>query len=187
MQLEAQTFLDLVEKSNKICFWDIEATGLRGDYNSMLVSSIKPYTGRPTTFHINQPGNDKGVALATKKLLESYDCWCTYYGKGFDLKMLDTRLLKWGYPPVQRRHHVDLYFSLKSNLLTARKSQGHLLSWLGTPQQMMGVGADEWNQILFNPRGKHMDTMVARCESDCAGLEGLYKRTRHLLREIKRG
>jgi len=33
--------------------------------------------------------------------------------------------------------------------------------------------------------GKHMPVMVKRCESDVAGLEALYKRTRHLVRSIK--
>jgi hypothetical protein len=30
-----------------------------------------------------------------------------------------------------------------------------------------------------------MKTMVKRCESDCSGLEALYKRTSHLIKEIK--
>lgn len=186
MKIDAQDYLRLVEKANTLSFVDIEATGLRGDYNSVLVVSIKPYKGKPTTFHIEQPGNDQRVVREAKRVLESYDCWTTYYGKGFDIPMLNTRLLKWGCNPITRRHHIDLYYSLKYNLLTARKSQGHLLSWLDTPEKKMTVGADVWNEVVRNEKGA-IATMVKRCESDTKGLQNLYERTKHLIKEIKTG
>jgi uncharacterized protein YprB with RNaseH-like and TPR domain len=185
MQLDAQDFLRLAEKANTIAFWDIEATGLRGDYNSILTVSIKPYQSKPTTFCITQPGHDQKVVREARDYLESFDCWVTYYGKGFDIKMLDTRLLKWGMMPTAKRPHIDMYYSLKSHILTARRSQGHLLSWLGTPEEKMTVGADMWNEIIRNPQ-KAMKTMVARCESDCEGLQALYEKTKHLIRDVKR-
>ena len=185
MKIETETFLNLVEEAGTLGFVDIEATGLRGDYNSVLVVSVKPFGKKPTSFAVKQPGNDQRVVREAKEAMEALDCWVTYYGKGFDIKMLNTRLLKWGYPPIEKRHHIDMYYSLKSALLTARRSQGHLLSWLGTDEQKMTVGADVWNQIISDTE-KHMPTMIKRCESDVAGLEGLYIKTKHLIREITR-
>lgn len=185
MKLDSQDFLRLVEKANTLCCWDTESTGLRGDYNSIICLSVKPFDQMPTTFCIEQPGNDQKVVRQAKEYLESFDCWVTYYGKGFDIKMLNTRLLKWGIPPVHKRPHVDLFFTLKSHLATARKSQSHLLGWLDTPEQKMSVGADMWNEIVRNPK-KAIKTMALRCESDCEGLEALYKRTKHLIDDIKR-
>lgn len=184
-RLDAQDYLRLVEAANTLGFVDIEATGLRGDYNSVLVVSIKPYKGRPTSFSIQQPGNDQRVVREAKEALQRLDCWVTYYGKGFDLPMLNTRLLKWNAGPIERRHHVDLYYTLKHNLLTARKSQSHLLSWLGTPEQKMTVGADTWNEIVRDTQAA-MPTMIKRCESDVKGLQDLYEKTKHLIRDIKR-
>lgn len=186
MQIEASDYLRLVEKSNTLAFFDIEATGLRGDYNSVLVASIKPYNSKPYSFVVKQPGNDNRVVRDVKEALEQYDCWVTYYGKGFDIPMINTRLLKWKAKPVEKRHHLDLYFTLKSNLLTARKSQGHLLSWLEAPEQKMTVGADVWNEVIQNPRGNAMKTMIERCESDVEGLQALYMKTKHVIREIKK-
>jgi len=185
MQMDTQRFLDLVEKSKTLASFDIEATGLRGDYNSILCLSVKPYGEKPTTFSVVQPGNDQKVVREAKELLESMDCWITYYGKGFDVKMLDTRLLKWGLHPVQKRPHIDMYYQLKSHILTARRSQAHLLEWLDTPEKKMTVGADMWNDVIRNP-AKTMKIMVDRCESDCAGLETLYARTRHVIQDIRR-
>jgi len=186
MQIDAQTYLRLVEESNKIAFVDIEATGLRGDYNSVLVVSIKPYQSSPFSFSIAQPGNDKRVVREAAEAMAEFDCWVTYYGKGFDIPMLNTRLLKWGYEPLPHRHHVDLYYTGKAHLLTARRSQGHLLSWLGTPEQKLTVGADVWNEILSDTKAV-MPKMIERCESDVEGLQALYEKIKHLIRDIKRG
>ncbi len=78
-----------------------------------------------------------------------------------------------------------MYYTLKANTLTARRSQGHLLSWLETPEEKMTVSAEEWNRILYDTE-RSMKTMLKRCESDVTGLEALYRKARHLIRDIKR-
>lgn len=186
MQIDAQDYLRLVEGSNSLCFFDIESTGFKGDYDSILVASVLAYGNeRADNFVIKQVGNDKRLVRELKECLESYDCWCTYYGKGFDVPMVNTRLLKWNNTPVDKRHHLDLYFSLKANLNTSRKSLGHLVSWLGVPEQKMGVSADVWNQITvdFN---RNIKILTERCESDVVALRDLYERTKHIISEIKR-
>ena len=185
MQIEVQDYLDLAEKTASLVFLDIESLGLKGDYNSVICVSLKPYGKRPYTLAIKQPGNDQKVVNDAKRELEKYGCWVTYYGKGFDIPMLNTRLLKWNSPPIDKRLHLDMYFSLKANLLTARKSQAFLLDWLGTPEKKLSVSASIWSELPFCMK-EHLPTMVKRCESDVAGLEALYRRTRHLVRELKR-
>ena len=185
MQIDAQDYLRLVEDANRVAFVDIEATGLRGDYNSTLVVAIKPFHGDAYNFHVEQPGNDQKVVRLAKDALEQFDLWVTFYGKGYDIPFLNTRLLRWGRNPIEKRHHLDLYFTLKSNLLTARKSQAHLLRFLGTEEQKMDMSPEDWNEVVANPV-KNMKKMVARCESDVTGLQGLYERTKHIVREIKR-
>lgn len=197
MNIEAQSFLSLVEHAGKICTFDIEATGLRGDYNSVLCVSIRPVGGEAMTFRITKPGNDRTVVQAASRLLSQFECWISYYGKGFDIPMLNTRLLKWGLEPIEKRPHIDMYYTLKCNLNTSRRSQAHLLDWLGVTDtgestdvdnnsvRKMSVSADEWNRVLSNP-AKAMPTMVKRCESDTLGLQALYLRTKHLIKDIKK-
>jgi uncharacterized protein YprB with RNaseH-like and TPR domain len=187
MQIDPQQYIKLIEDANQLCFFDIEASGLRGDYNSVYVVSILPYLDeKPYSFFIKQAGNDQKVVKDAKDALSRYSCWCGYYSKGFDKPMLNTRLLKWGQEPLPPRHHIDMYFSLKANLLTARKSQGHLLSWLGTPEQKMSVSADAWSEMPFK-MDEHLPVMIDRCESDVMGLRDLYNRTKHLIKDIKNG
>lgn len=186
MKIDPQKYLDLVENSGDLVFWDIEATGLKGDYNSVICVSFKPYDQEPYTFSIKAVGNDQKVVREVKEELEKYHCWCTYYGKGFDVPMLNTRLLKWGLDPIQSRHHIDMYFTLKANTLTGHRSMGHMANWLGTPEQKMGVSANVWSEMGFK-LNEHLPLMIERCESDTAVLEDVYKKTRHLIKDIKNG
>ena len=185
MKIDAQEYLRLVEDAGKLAFLDIEASGLRGDYNSVLVVSVKPFGKKPKSLVVQQPGNDQRVVREAKELLESYSVWVGYYSKGYDIPMLNTRLLKWGVDPIEKRPHIDLYYALKYKLLTARRSQGHLLEWLETPQEKMSVSAEVWASVAANP-GPNLRILRARCESDATGLEALYRRTSHLLVDITR-
>jgi len=185
VKVDAKTFLRLVEKAGTLQFLDIESTGLRGDYNSALVVSIRPVYKAARAFVVEKPGRDRAMLKAVKAALEAGDCWVTYYGKGFDIKMLNTRLLRWGIPPIEPRPHLDLYYMLKSNTLMARRSQGHYLNWLRLPEQKMSVSAEAWNEVLDGNK-KALATMRARCNSDTAGLEALYHRTKHLIKDINR-
>lgn len=184
MQLDEQVALDLLEDSGDLCFLDIEANGLRADYSSILVVSIKPYGKAPYSKVINQVGNDVGLAMWAKEELESYVCWCTYYGKGFDIPFLNTRLLKWGKLPINKRHHLDMYYTLKANTLVSRRSMAQMAGFLNLENQKMGVSPNVWSEVGLNK--KNLKIMQERCESDVTVLEDLYKKSRHVIREIKK-
>lgn len=185
MNVDPQVYLDLVEKAQKLCFFDIEATGLAGDYNSVLVVSIKPFgSTRIITHAVDQPGRDSKVVRRAIQDLAEFDCWVSYYGKGFDVPMLQARALKHRQKPLVKKHHLDLFFLLSSHVKTSRRSQAHFLRWLKVPEKKMDMDPEEWNNVLANP-GKALKTMKQRCESDVNGLNALYTRVRHLAREIK--
>jgi len=183
MNVDAQEYLGLLEQTDGLVFFDIESSNLRGDYGAVLVVSVKPYGKKPTSFAVKQIGHDSLVVRNAKAELEKAKVWVSYYGKGFDVPFLNTRLLKNGQMPLDKRPHLDMYFVLKSHILTSRRSQSHLLSWLGTPEQKMAVSADIWAKIGSNVK-KYIPTMVERCESDCAGLEALYNQTKHVIGDI---
>lgn len=187
MNVSPQDYLELVESTKQLCAWDIEATQLNADLGSVLCASVKPYGKKPYTFRIKAVGNDVKVVRDLKDALEEYKCWLTYYGKGFDVPFVNTRLLKWGYPPIEPRHHIDLFFTLKANTKMSSKGLGRFASLLGEDdKQKMGVSQNVWSEMGFKI-ATHMPTMVARCESDCEVLENLYNKTKHIIRDIKKG
>jgi hypothetical protein len=185
LNVDTQEYLTLLEKTGGLLFFDIETSNLRADYGGVLVASFKPYGQKPFSLSVKQIGHDSLVVREAKKILEDAKVWVSYYGKGFDVPFLNTRLLKNGQMPIDKRPHLDMYFKLKYSTLTSRKSLSHLLLWLGTPEQKMSVSADTWATIGSDIK-KSMPKMIARCESDCAGLEDLYKQTRQVIVDITR-
>jgi uncharacterized protein YprB with RNaseH-like and TPR domain len=152
----------------------------------VLVVSVKQYGNSSiTTFAVDRPGEDRKVVKAAIEELGKYDCWISYYGKGFDVPMLQARALLHRLPPLVKQCHVDMFFQLVSKVKTARKSQAHFLRWLGTPEQKMDMSPQEWNDVLANPKVA-IKKMRSRCESDVVGLEGLFDRAGHLILNVTR-
>ena len=185
MQIDAKVVLRLAEISNNIAFFDIEATGLNCDYNSIVVCSVKPYKKKPVVFSTWRPGDDKALVRQIKQELEKYPIWCGYYSKMYDVPMIQGRLLRHGIAPLVKSHHIDLYFQLNANINTSRKSQGHRIGWLGLEENKMFVSADEWNKFLTYPK-TYGRKLRARCASDTIGLEQLFERTKSLIVNITR-
>lgn len=182
-QIETQLFLDIVERANQLAFWDLETSGLGADYQSTVLATIKPYNRDCITLIADRHNKDKKLVRQIKELLEQYTVLCAHNCKRFDIPYLNTRLLKWRMPSLESRHHIDTYQILKPKLRTSSKSQAALLSFLELPQQKMSLPPSIWQEAMTNK--KALKQLIDRCESDCIGLEQLYKRTRHLIKDIK--
>ena len=185
MQLDAQDFIRLVEANQSLALWDTESVGFNADYGTLLCGSVKTVYGSIKTFRVEQLGNDKKVARELKEYLETFDAWVTYFGKGHDVPFLNTRLLKHGLAPVEPRPHIDLFFVVKHHLRMSTKSQAQVLSFLETPGQKMHLSPSNWSELGMD-FSKRMKNIIARCESDCSGLEDGFHKIKHVIRDVKR-
>lgn len=184
-QVEIQKYLRWIEQDHTLFTWDIESSGLNGDYAQILVISIKPYGEDCVTYSLKKGHSDKAMVRAASKMLSSADAWLTYYGKGFDVKMVNTRLLYWGLPMLVKQPHIDLFYVLKYFMKTGSKSQAHLLNFLELPQEKMTVHPSAWSQLSVNFT-ENMEILIERCESDCIGLEALYDRAKLAIQDARR-
>lgn len=184
MQIEAKHYLPVMEKAGAICTFDIESSGLNADYNSTLVVSVKGFGKRTKNLMVDKFGKDKKLVIAAKKLLESYGMWITYYGKGFDIKFLNTRLAYHGIPPIEKRPHLDMYFLVRFKLKTARRSMAHISRFLAAKAQKMDVTPTDWNDASFSK--KALNLLKRRCEADCVELEELYMKLKPFVENVTR-
>lgn len=129
----------------------------------------------------------------TKEVLSDADCIVTFYGKGHDKPLINTRLARWGYKPLRPVHHIDMFFIVKHNLKTARKSQAHLLEFLQDTMQILGLPKEEKMTVgphiwadLWTHYPQYIKILQKRCESDVLGLEVLYKALRGIIKDVKR-
>lgn len=196
VRLSVSEFLELAESAGRLVVWDTEATGLSGDHHSVLVVSVKPVGRRARSWMVRRPGDDREVVAEAGAALEAAAGWISYYGRGFDLPMLQTRRLRWGLPPIAIRPHLDLYWVLRTGLVMSRRSQAHYLAFLGLPPvargkaeakmaQKMTLSPEVWNAVLAQPR-RYLPRLRRRCESDCQGLEDLYRAVRPWVRRMAR-
>ena|SRR3990167_592220 len=194
MNVDPQHYLDLVERSGRLMFWDTESQGLEGDYGRMYVCSAKLFGKDPEVFAVGKNGQDRGMVREARDHLNTADCWVTYYGRGHDVHLLNTRLVRWGYAPLDPKPHIDMYYQLKYKLKTGRHSQAHLLEFLEDtmanmgikPEHKMTISPNVWSD-LFTSFPRNIRLLRERCMSDTRGLEALYRTTRHLIRDITRG
>jgi hypothetical protein len=184
-QVPIQKYLRWIEQDHGLYFWDIEASGLNADYAQILVITIKPYGLDPVTFKLAKGHSDKSMCRRAAEMLSEADAWCTYYGKGYDVKMLNTRLLYWDLPLLVKQPHIDMFYVLKYFMKTGSKSQAHLLNFLELPEEKMTVHPSAWSQLSVNFT-ENMETLVKRCESDCVGLEALYDKTKAAIQDARR-
>lgn len=184
MNVEPDVFIRLTQQAGTLAFWDIETNNLKADYGSGLVVSVKPYGKKPKTFTVEQPGNDQRVVREARDYLNTFDAWCTYYGKGFDVPFLNTRLLRHKQRPLALIPHIDMFFQLKPKTIMGSKSMASYAAFLKLQQQKMHIGPDTWADVNVN--ADNLALLVKRCESDTKVLEQVFDAAKHLIRDIKR-
>ena len=162
-----------------LCVWDLETTGLRGDFARLLCGSVLSYpAGTIKTFRtdeisksINQDGP---LAVAIRDEVERHWISSGYFSKGFDSSMLSTRLVIHGERKLASTLHIDpCWFYRGWRGLSMRSSSMKVVAKvLGLEEHKMEVDDSVWqsahDEVFGSPAHKEaMDIIVERCESDC--------------------
>ena len=185
MQVDAQKYLNLVEATDRIGFLDIESSGFKADYNRIFCASVVTYQGScPRTWMVPKTGNDKTLLVDIKNWIDdSLDIVVTYYGKGFDWPMLNSRRIYHNLPMLRPMHHIDMYYTLRPKLQISSKKLGHVANFLKLNNRKMEVLPSTWAELLSD-YDTNMPILKERCESDVLVLRDLYKRLRKLITNV---
>jgi len=112
------------------------------------------------------------------------DILVSWYGKEYDRKFLNARMLMAGLAPMPplSGEHVDLYFTYRANLkLHSGRLQG-VSEALGCPISKTPVRADVWRNAQRGDR-KAVRYVVDHCDRDVNILHWLYGRLRPFVRQ----
>jgi uncharacterized protein YprB with RNaseH-like and TPR domain len=164
-----------------IGLFDIESTGLTGDFSCMLCAVVKTYgKSEEQVFRIDLDNRDmleaeKELLLQLVPVLESFDGIAGYYSTRFDMPFIRTRCMFHGIPAPKKIKHFDAYFTIRRtvNPTTRRMDRINEISRLtesGLPDKTR-LGLKEWTDVMFRRDNKSLDYIVDHCIKDVYVLE----------------
>ncbi len=166
----------------KILFFDIEATGLNAAFGTILCIGYK-WEGEKKVY-VPTILDDARNMLDDMPLVRDFadefakaDYVVTWYGKRYDVPMIETKLLKHRLPPLAPKYHLDLWeaarskFKLHSNRLQAFEK------FLGTPDQKTDIDFDSWLKAAHGDKAAIAE-VSDHCRKDVLVLEQVFDRMR---------
>ena len=177
----------------RVLLFDIEATDLEASFGHVLCVGYK-YLDAKRTKVVSledvpkpKPGEEPDAPLMReihRVLTEEADIIVTYYGKGYDRKFLNTRMLLADLPPLPplNSEHVDLYFTARGNLKLHSNRLQAVAETLGCPVEKTPVKAQTWRLAMRGDR-KALAYVVEHCRRDVEILEWCYKKLRPFVRQ----
>lgn len=154
------------DKEIKILFWDLESSLMEGYFfriweenipyhritkhsqllsNSWAFGDDEPSGVRVTPEQV-KTGDDLHVVLDMIEQINKADLMVTFNGKKFDEKLLNTRALYWGLPPVSYPKHIDLMQDSKRRFKFPSNAMQNISMYLGLNGKIENSGNRLWER-----------------------------------------
>lgn len=174
-------------------FFDLETTNLNANYGRLLCGCVKPYGQDAKVFRCDmspsykkEPWNDRVVAMKIRDALEgSYQIYA-YNSVMFDVKFLNTRLMKHGERVLQTPMHKDLLFTAKRAFALSDNRLATIEEFLNLAHQKTRLDPEIWVRATAGDT-KSLDYIVDHCEKDCQVLEDLFEKLIPFIGQIYKG
>lgn len=169
----------------KVAFWDLECSGLNATFGVMICAGIKPIGKPPIMISEGRKGaSDQQLCVNIRDELEKYDILISWYGLDYDLKMLNSRLLKWREKRLRFMLHQDDYRIAKRYLNTHSRRLDVVATHLGVKHEKTKIIPDDWVTATIDGNKKALKSIVRHCELDCYVLEEVHERLAPYIRSI---
>lgn len=175
----------------KVLVWDIECWDFKADAGILMLSGFKQLGKKPKVLINKNLGvqgkhlDDREICIETKKELESASIIITFFGLGFDLKYLNSKLLFWGEEPVKKIKHIDLYRVGKRYWATSRRSLDVVTNYLGI-RGKTHIRLQDWREMAWEGKKEAIAEGVDHCKKDVIITEELFYRLEPLIDSISK-
>jgi len=165
-------------ENKTFAMFDIETSSLDASVGEILCACIKPL-GKPPINFVGQR-DDIVVVDEIRDELEKYDYIVTWYGTGFDIPFLATRLKDLNKRPLRIIRQVDLYYVARSQFkLHSNSLMVAAETFLGKTQKTRILGR-RWVAAIRRgdlPDGKEgMEFVLDHCQKDVDDLEQIFNK-----------
>jgi len=163
----------------RTCIFDMETMGFDADFDRMICAVVKEWGTRRDAVVIRPKDyrNDTDAIVKLRDKIETYDILVSYYGKGFDVPWLNSRLLLLGERRLKKMYHIDLYYVFKNKAKKAirRKSLAHVGDILELEEEKMRIPNSVW-KAAHDGDVSAIDRIVERCKSDVDMTEEVFNK-----------
>lgn len=159
-------------ENKSFAMFDLETTQLDADFGRILCGCIKPLDGEILTFAART--DDSKIVKKIRDELAKYDYIATWYGTGFDLPFLRTRLLVHNQEKLTPMRHTDMYYTARHNFKFASNRQSMVMLSLAGHAYRTPVIGRVWNDAGVGDK-RALNTIVEHCQEDLKDLETLFK------------
>jgi DNA polymerase III epsilon subunit-like protein len=133
--------------------WNVNIPASRITKHSHLLSNSwafndEPVQGMRLTPEQVRDGDDLAIVMDTILAIEKADLIVTFNGKKFDVKMLNTRALFWGLPPIKYPKHIDLMQDAKRVFRFPSNSMQNISMYLGEEGKLSTSGSRLWERCF---------------------------------------
>jgi uncharacterized protein YprB with RNaseH-like and TPR domain len=172
----------------KVLIWDIESTNLKATFGTILCIGWK-WLGQktihiPTIIETSKGGmlDDHGLVKNFAEVYNEADYHVTHYGPRFDLPMVQSKLIKYGEPPLPPKLAIDTWRVARNNLQLHSNRLGSLAEFLGVEHEKSPIRFDQWLKAAFGDRAA-LREVKEHCRLDVIVLEEVFIKLRPWIRE----
>lgn len=159
---------------------------LKAEINSIICFGYKRLGDKNAScinawdFQQKNINDDSAVVALAYEILKDADGIVTHNGKRFDLPVLNTRLMYWGFPPLHKIPHADTKIIAKRLSLYSNRL-GDVSSFLGGESKLENGGWDLWVRVQNGDKAA-MKLMEQYCKQDVEVLEQVFTGLRPLIK-----
>jgi len=138
-----------------ITAFDIEATGLKADFAFLLCVAFGDVGKKKVELlSLSQYGDknpltyEEDLVNDVAKKMQDIDVLLSYYGKGYDIPFLNSKMLEYKLAPLPNTPHIDIYWTAKSNFSLSRKSMQNVAYFSQVAHEKSGVEGRLWKAAM---------------------------------------
>lgn len=140
----------------------------------MLCACVKPLGGDVVILDGRHGSNDKELCIKLKEELEKQDVLVSYYGLGFDLNFLNSRLMHYRLEPLKMKFHIDMYQVIKKFAALHSRRLESVSKFLGIKGKG-GLEPELWVKAAYDGDKEAIAKIKQHCKADVEVLEQLYE------------
>jgi uncharacterized protein YprB with RNaseH-like and TPR domain len=180
----------------KIAAFDLETSGLEGDWGCILCASFCPITDEATigeaytltrNVRPKDPMDDGSLAKKIKAEIEKYNLIVGWNSKLFDIPFLNSRLLNAGLTSCYPQMHLDvMWYASGSSARLASRKLDNVSKFFKTKTRKYEVQNDVLQAARYGDE-KALAEVIKHCEADVQITSEVYWRLLPGIRNIHRG